>query len=56
LTLGSDLQQMGSGVQASQEISQNYSTILSCLLEFQGIEQALCMQDETDKQNMQLMA
>eukprot|EP00347_Sterkiella_histriomuscorum_P021638 403333283 len=34
---------------------EHYATILSCLVEYSSIEQALCLQDENDRQKIQLI-
>jgi len=31
---------------------ENYATVITCLVEFNSIEQALAVQDESDRKNM----
>lgn len=39
----------------TKQAIESYATMLSCILEFNNIEQALSIQDEADRQNIALM-
>ena len=55
LKLTEDVQSLTSTALGNQAAVSQYSTILACLVEFNAIEQALAVQDEQDRNQMQLM-
>ena len=56
LKLSEDVQGLVNNVLDNQTGLSQHSTILTCLVEFNGMEQALSTQDEADKSQMKLMA
>ena len=50
-----DLAAMIASYSQTKQSVDNYATVLSCLIEFQSIEQALALQVEKDRNKMQLL-
>lgn len=42
-------------IQPVKQAVESYATVLTCLVEFNSIEQALALQDDEDKKAMQLL-
>ena len=53
--MSNDVNNLINTVMSNQAAVQQYATILTCLVEFNAIEQALSIQDEMDKNQMQLL-
>ena len=54
LKVTEDMGQVVTQVQTVRQAVEQYATVLTCLVEFNSIEQALALSDETDRNNMQL--
>ena len=50
-----EMQQFTSSLDTTKKYVENYATILSCVVEFQSIEQCLSLQDEDDRHQIALV-
>jgi len=55
LKVTEDMSQVVTQVQSVRQAVESYATVLTCLVEFNSIEQALALQDEDDRKGMQLL-
>ena len=55
LKVTEDMSQVVTQVQTVRQAVESYATVLTCLVEFNSIEQALSLQDEQDRKSMNLV-
>lgn len=55
LKVTEDLSSSVSQFKSTKSAIDSYATVLTCLVEFNSIEQALALQDEADREDMQLL-
>lgn len=52
LKVTEDMNQVVSQIQPVKQAVESYATVITCLVEFNSIEQALALQDEEDRKSM----
>jgi hypothetical protein len=55
LKVTEDMSQVVAQVNTVRQTVEQYATVMTCLVEFNSIEQALALQDEDDRRSMQLL-
>ena len=55
LKVSEDMSQLVAQVGSTKSAVEQYATVLTCMVEFNSIEQALALQDEEDRDQMQLL-